>query len=155
MSDSILPKSRTQVDRESFTRDDNGKIARRVTDDLTHDKLDEVIAAIGGGSTLDQKHYYEEVLAVVANIRTEIVSHTAIGDEKLSSCLTAGSNIAMFEITINDQIIAKDYSYWGKFGLNFDFKNGLPLIIGDVVKIYATHSQDDIGDFNATILTLE
>lgn len=39
MSDEILAKSRTSADRESFTRDDNGKVARRVTDNVTHTML--------------------------------------------------------------------------------------------------------------------
>lgn len=43
MSDAILPKSRTEVDRESFTRDENNRVARRVTDEVMSGKLDRII----------------------------------------------------------------------------------------------------------------
>lgn len=42
MSDEILPKSRTELDKQSFTRDANDKIARRVIDESNSTKLDEV-----------------------------------------------------------------------------------------------------------------
>jgi hypothetical protein len=42
----ILPKSRTEADHESFALDSHGETARRVIDNETHDKLDEVVTAI-------------------------------------------------------------------------------------------------------------
>lgn len=46
MSDPKLPKNRAQLDQESFTRDDNGLISRRVTDEVNSSKLDNVISVL-------------------------------------------------------------------------------------------------------------
>lgn len=46
MSDPKLPKNRVQLDQESFTRDANDLIARRVTDEINSSKLDQVISVL-------------------------------------------------------------------------------------------------------------
>lgn len=46
MSGAILPKSRTEADRESFALDINSEVARRVIDSETHNKLDDVVNAL-------------------------------------------------------------------------------------------------------------
>lgn len=103
-------------------------------------------------SGFTEKNLFDEVTGVVSGITTEIISYTAIANTKLISCNFSGTNIAMYSLYIGGNLSAKKYTYWSSLNDQFNFENGLPINLGDVISIEVVHMRPDPGNFNANIL---
>jgi hypothetical protein len=150
LSDEILSKSRTELDRQSFTRDVNDKIARRVIDSETHDKLDNIIANLGGTTSVEL--VYNEVTSVAAAALTTIVTYTATGSKTVKGASASGTNIAVYELVLNGSVIDKKWTnFGGDLSVDFNTISGLDLTIGDILLIRVTHSRGSFGDFSGNL----
>lgn len=153
MSDAILPKSRTEADRESFTRDDNGKVARRVTDDVTHELLREIAGAVDDGEIVNQ---FDTVLAVASGAETLIGTYTVPAGKSFALIRVdlSGTNIATYNLYIDGDLKARKRTWFcGPFCEVIDFSNidldGLRLSEGQIIEIKVIHQRTDAGDFES------
>lgn len=95
---------------------------------------------------------YNEITSLPASTLTTIVSTTATGNSRLILGEVSGTNIAEFTIEVNSVVIAKARTYFGSsLNHNFDFKAGITLVNGDVVRARVIHNRPDLGDFNARL----
>lgn len=95
---------------------------------------------------------YDEVTAVANGISTVVLDYTLPANRKLEVVSVAGTNIAMYELLIDNAVQSKKYTYFGG-QLNADFNmSSLSLATGQNIKIVVTHSRPDFGDFNTNIL---
>jgi len=95
---------------------------------------------------------YDEVASVANGVPTTVLDYTLLANGKLEVVSVAGTNIAMYELLIDNVVQSKKYTYFGG-QLNADFNmSSLSLTTGQNVKIIVTHSRSDFGDFNTNIL---
>lgn len=103
-------------------------------------------------SGLTTKNIFNEITAVATGITSTIASYVAPANTKLLKVSVGGTNIAAFEVFIGGVLSAKKYTYFNSLNEVFDFTNGLPVAMGDVIQIKVTHQRPDLGDFNTNIL---
>jgi hypothetical protein len=133
---------------------DDGGLDRRVTDVSTQAKLDEVITAIGSGSS--STIYYNEVSSVASGVLTTVITHTAAVPSKLKHVTANGTNIAAYELQLNGTVIAKKYTSFGSsLFIEFDLATGIDLAVSDVIRIRVIHNRTSSGDFNSSMLIQE
>lgn len=99
---------------------------------------------------------YNEVVNVVSGITTQVIQITSPANSRLQKVFFSGSNIAVYELTINNIVVDKQRTYFGN-SLNgvFDFQEGLNLTTGSIIRLYVYHTRPDNGDFNARIQLLQ
>lgn len=95
---------------------------------------------------------YGEVTGVANGVTTQIVEYIAPADSYLQKIELSGTNIAEFELTIDNVTIDKKRTYFGA-SLNsfFDFNKGLALVAGQSIKVLVVHNRPSLGDFNARV----
>lgn len=100
--------------------------------------------------------YYNEIENVSSGITSLIIQLTAPPNSKIQKVCFSGSNIAEYELTINNVVIDKQRTYFGN-SLNgvFDFQEGLNLTTGSIIRVYVYHIRPSDGDFNARIQLLQ
>lgn len=103
-------------------------------------------------SGLTTKNLFNEITSVPAAVTSNILSYVAVANTKLLKVDVGGTNIAAFEVLINGSLAAKKYTYFQNLNEIFDFKDGLPVVTGQVILIRVTHNRPDLGDFNANVL---
>jgi len=109
------------------------------------------VAVTGGGVTAST---YNEVTGVASGVTTTVATFVAGSSVKLKHVMAAGTNIAYYEVTVNASVEAKKYTYFGgALNVDFDFRDGISLAMGDTVLVRVHHSRPMSGDFNATIIT--
>lgn len=110
-------------------------------------------STLSGGTV---KSFYGEVTGVVSGVLTTLISYTAIEGSKLQLASFAGTNIAEYEVLIDATVIDKRYTNFGA-NPNEDsyFGNGLPLTVGQVVRVKVLHNRPYPGDFNARVQIVE
>lgn len=97
---------------------------------------------------------YAEVLSVASGATTTVCSYIAPSAGKLKSASAAGTNIAMFSVKLNGQVIAKKYTNFGApLNVDFNFEDGQTLVANDVVIVEVLHNRPSSGNFNATLIT--
>jgi hypothetical protein len=95
---------------------------------------------------------YSEVTSVVSGIPTTILNYTLSDSKKLELVSVSGTNIAMYELMINNSVVAKKYTNFNT-PLNIDFNmKSLGLLSGQNIKVVVTHNRPSAGDFNSNIL---
>jgi uncharacterized UPF0146 family protein len=94
---------------------------------------------------------YNEVLNVSNGIPTEILNTTLTFDKYLKLVSVSGTNIAMYELLIDNVVIAKSYTYYTNLNHNFLMER-MNLSSGQNIKVIVTHARPNNGDFNANIL---
>lgn len=137
MSDQKLPKSRTQLDAESFTRVTSDKIARRVHDETTHSKLDAVITGLGGSVSTTATIYnvsiatanVEQSQAMPANVKGFIIKSR--GKSKVQLAFNSGDSGSTF-ITIPPGAVFEDKNTYSSLTLYFQAN-----IPADIIEIIA------------------
>lgn len=107
-------------------------------------------------STAPPDNIYNEVTAVPSNMGTLILSHTMLYDGVINQVAVSGTNIAMYEVLVDGDVIDKSYTYFGG-GLNykFDMNKGFVVSNGQNVEIRVTHLRPNLGDFNARLQIME
>jgi hypothetical protein len=108
------------------------------------------VAITGGGLTAST---YNEVTSVASGSLTTVATFTASSATRIRKVMASGTNIAYYEIVLNGSVIAKKYSYFTEYNVDFDFEDGIPMAITDTVLVRIEHNRIDTGDFNATIIT--
>lgn len=99
---------------------------------------------------------YNEVVNVANGVTALVVSYTATINNLLQKIEFSGTNIAEYELTINNVTKDKKRTYFGNsLNGNFDFNDGLVVLPGEIIKIYVIHTRPNFGDFNARIQILE
>lgn len=135
-----------------------------VVDSITHQAVDVNMvegAAINISDTGTTVNTYNEVTSVTSSVLTTITTYTApVGKTTyLLKSAFAGTNIAAYDIRINNIVKDKKYTHFGlltnKFIFNAYGTKGLLLTVGDVVIIKVIHNRPFVGDFNARIETIE
>lgn len=105
---------------------------------------------------------FNSVSSVSSSVLTTINTYTVpVGKTGFLALVeTSGTNIAQFEIYINNVLNAVRRTYFGS-DLNelFEYKSiedaGLQLAAGDTVKVKVIHFRPTVGDFEARILVSE
>jgi hypothetical protein len=98
---------------------------------------------------------YNEVINVSSETLTTIISKTMISSGKLPCIMVSGSNIGTYTVELNSVVISKARTYFGgDLNYFFDFKSGITLFSGDVVRVRVIHNRPFLGDFNAMIETM-
>lgn len=105
---------------------------------------------------------YNEVTSVGAASPTVVNTYIVpLGkDAFLQQIAFSGTNIATYEVLVNNIVIDKKRTYFGtSLDSNFHFSNssadGYVLASGDVVTVRVTHNRPDLGDFNCRVQALE
>jgi len=102
------------------------------------------------------KSQYSEVIGVATGITTLIGSYTTSANMFLQLVEFSGTNIAEYELVINGVTEDKKRTYFGN-SLNgiFDFRGGLAVPTGQLIRVYAVHNRPSLGDFNVRIQIVE
>jgi len=96
---------------------------------------------------------YNEVSAVVSGITTTIVTKTTSITKKLTKVLYSGSNVAIFSILVNGQIIARRRTMFGcDLSGEVDFGSGLEIPSGQTIELKVLHSRPFVGDFEGSLI---
>lgn len=104
---------------------------------------------------------YSEITSVAASTLTAIQTFTAqIGvTTYLQKIEVSGSNIAEYTVEINSVVEDKRRTYFsGPLNTEFRFVEtgtGLPLSVGDTVRVRVIHSRPTVGDFNSRLQIVE
>ena len=104
---------------------------------------------------------YDEITSVATSVLSTIQTFTAqVGvTTYLQKVEVSGSNIAEYTVEINSVVEDKKRTYFsGPLNAEFRFVEtgtGLPLQVGDVVRVRVIHSRPDTGDFNSRIQIIE
>jgi len=107
------------------------------------------IPLVEGGTVTN---VFEEVTNVANGVPTTIIDYTLTADKRLDSISCSGTNIAMYEILIDNTIASKKYTYYSG-GLSADFNMGaLSLQANQNIKVIVTHLRPDFGDFNTNLI---
>lgn len=112
--------------------------------------LDVNVINPGATGTQVYQNYFDEVTGIAQSVPTTILSYEADPGEVLHKVNVSGSNIATYELVINNQLVDKKRTYFGG-QLNVDFDADIQLQDGDVVEVTVTHLRPSLGDFNACI----
>jgi hypothetical protein len=118
---------------------------------------------ISGGSNYTSISTYNEITNLAMGIETTIVSYTVPSGSSyyLQFIEASGQNLAEYHIYKNSSIIAKKYSSYTEFNVNFDYKTGISstpgifLTTGDVVYVKVLNVNNSTADFNARIQIME
>jgi len=94
---------------------------------------------------------FGEVSSVAFNILTPVLSYTATADSLLQRILVSGTNISMFEVVVNGNMVARKYTYYGNLNETFDLGAGIKVLSGQTILVRTRHNRPDVADFNATI----
>jgi len=118
----------------------------------TEDTLLDVLAALGGVSGVAQDTY-DEQLAVVPAVPTEVVQYTVPAGKYLvvGAVMASSTNRAEFEVLVNGAVIAKKRMSLTEFNTDFSFPQGVKVTAGQVVKLVGTNSGAGNCDMNGTI----
>lgn len=120
-------------------------------------------AVIGGtGGTQNPVSTFNSVTSVASSVSTTIVTYTvpALKTANLQRLEVSGTNIAQYDVLINNVLQARRRTYFGS-SLNetFDFTAeidlGFKLNSGDIVKINVIHQRPDLGDFEGRVQVVE
>lgn len=103
-------------------------------------------------SGLTTHNVFNEVDNVISGITTAAATYTALANTKLLSCDFGGTNMAMYSLYIGATLSAKKYTFYQNLNERFDFKDGLPVQVGDIIKVEVVHFRPDPGNFNVNIL---
>ena len=99
---------------------------------------------------------FNEINSVSSGVTTSILSYTALDDGKLKQISVSGSNIAMYEILVDSNLVDKCYTYFGgSLNYIFDFKDGYDITSGQNILVRVTHNRPFVGDFNARLQYVE
>lgn len=104
---------------------------------------------------------YDEVSSVPSSTLTTIQTFTAAMGvlTYLQKIEISGSNIAEYTVEINGVVEDKKRTYFsGPFNVEFKFVEtgtGLPLDVGDVVRVRVIHTRPTVGDFNSRFQVIE
>lgn len=113
-----------------------------------------VVVNNGTGKVLE--NHYGEVTNIVNGVTTLIISYLASPNDSLQKVEFSGTNIAEYELVIDGLTQDKKRTYFGNsLNGNFDFNDGLTILVGQLVEIYVIHNRSMVGDFNARIQILE
>lgn len=149
----------------------DGSINVNITDITLNQATDSV--AIGDGTTLihvdpgtgallvtldstnlTTKNIFNEIDNIPSGVTSIVGSFTAIANTKLLSCDFGGTNVAAYSLYIGADLSAKKYTFFQNLNERFDFKDGLPIMLGDIVSIEVIHNRPDVGTFNVNMLVL-
>jgi hypothetical protein len=102
------------------------------------------------------KSYFFETAPVATGITATVCSYTPVDDVYLQKVEFSGTNIASFELYVNDVITDKKLTYFsGNMEGVFNFNQGLNIPAGEEIKVLVYHNRPDPGIFNARIQILE
>lgn len=108
------------------------------------------------------KNISNKIINVAEEIRTSIVSHTAVVGKQtyLQRINVNGNNTAHYEVEINGAFVDEATTYFGsKLREQFDFvgysENGLLIPPGQKIEVFVEHFRSDNGDFSSRIQILE
>lgn len=101
-------------------------------------------------------YVFNEIENIPQNSEEEIFEYTVPNDKEffLKKIQCSGQNIAVFSCFINNNLIAKKWSWFsGGLTVDFDF-NGIAVKAnsGDVVKCLVNHSRPFVGNFSGSLL---
>lgn len=124
----------------------------------------DVIAHQGGKwemsvNTKTIKNFFNSVSSISSGMLTTIISYTAINDTWIGFLEVSGTDIAQYEIYINNNLNALKRTYYGNLNLEFNFlfsgQSGLIITPGDIIEIKVIHYSLDLGNFEARIVYAE
>lgn len=142
-------KAQKQNEYLNFDYDIDGEVARFVIDNLTHDKLDEIISAIGGTVV----NTYGVASSVASSTPTTVVSYTVpVGKTLLINVIEfSGENIAKYEVDVDAAIEATRRTNFGSdLTGEFSFYR-LGIAAGSVVRLIVEHPRPGVADFEGRI----
>ena len=95
---------------------------------------------------------FNETTAVPSLTPTVLFNHTVNENKKLIAISVSGTNIAAYEILIDNELAAKKYTYFGS-PMNVDFNMySLNLTNGQNLKVIVQHNRPYVGDFNCNVI---
>lgn len=152
-----LQGSLQDLDRSSFALDIDSNVARRVIDKDTHNKLDDVITALGGSpGVTDDINIFVETTAIASGSETTLVSYTvpALKNFFLALVNVNGTNIATYNIYKNGTKVAKAVTFFGVLNSTVNFAGaayGLKFVAADLLEVKVIHNRPSAGDFDARV----
>lgn len=106
------------------------------------------------GLTVD----HSEITSVASGLETTILTFTApSGGKRITKADVSGDNIANFRVKVDGTTLVNKRTWWSHFNGSFSFEgfeNGLFLTVGQVLTITVIHNSDDLGDFEATLMSI-
>lgn len=105
-------------------------------------------------TNLTTKNIFNEIDNIPNGVTSIISTYTAIVNTKLLSCDFGGTNVAAFSLYIGVTLSAKKYTFFQNLNERFDFKDGLPITLGDIITVEVIHNRPDPGTFNVNMLIL-
>lgn len=105
-------------------------------------------------TNLTTKNIFNEIENIPSGVTSIVVQVTATANTKLLSCDFGGTNVATFSLYIGTNLSAKKYTYFQTLNDKFDFKDGLPITLGDVISLEVIHNRPDPGTFSVNMLIL-
>lgn len=115
-----------------------------------------IVAVLGPGASGES--FYNEVTSVANSVLTNILTYTVppATTGKLNTVDVSGTNIAEYQIWVNEGIVDKKRTYWsGPMNEIFNFNGSISLVSGDVVRVRVIHIRPFVGDFNARLTVIE
>lgn len=133
-----------------------------VTGSLTDTELRSApvpVTVVSGTTTADGLTIaHSEITSVVAGSETVLLTSTApLGGQRITKAEVSGDNIALFRIKVDGITVIDKRTWWTNFNQTFafeDFNNGLLLTAGQVLTITVFHNSDDVGSFEATLMSI-
>lgn len=108
------------------------------------------------------KPVFNKITGVVQDIKTSIVSHTAIIGKKtyLQFVSMSGTNTAEYSLEINGaQVDERRTAFGSSLSEKFEFQafneNGIEIAQGQKIEVFVKHYRPEIGDFTSRIQILE
>jgi hypothetical protein len=130
-----LPCSDTDREYNNFVEDKDGNVARRVVDALSHDKLDAIIAALGGSSGTA---FFAETQTVTTpgSTQTLITEVVPVGTTRsLNKVVVVCRRSAKFEIKINSTVVGSGRTGSASMNASFVFLPVRYAASGDTITI--------------------
>ena len=94
---------------------------------------------------------YNEISDIASGVTTDLISFTPSIDIKVIGVNVNGTNIATYEVMIDNVLVDKKYtSLSGELYAEFNL-TGLVILSGQTFKIPVVHFRPTLGDFNASI----
>lgn len=101
------------------------------------------------------KAFFNEVTSVANGMQTTIITQMISAVSRLQKVRVSGTNVAMYEVLLNNIVIDKKRTYFGS-SLNEEFDFGDQVIQATwILSVRVTHERPDVGDFNARIQVVE
>lgn len=147
--------NRGQADKESFTLDVNGKRARRVTDSNTHDKLDAIIAALGGDVGVP-RHFQDQRQTTIGPETTVITTQVpATKTAQLKKVTVTCRQSVKFRVLVEGVEIGSGRTAPGNPNVSFTWGTDYEVQENETIEVKVQQTIGKVSDIESYLTYLE